>query len=87
MATEEEGVIIYGMVRKTALAVFLLTALIAPLAAQAPDAAAPEETAPETAAPAPPRSMIGSWEFSNADREKACTITFRNDNARVGKRV
>ena len=31
--------------------------------------------------------MAGSWEFSNADREKACTITFRNDNAKVGKRV
>jgi hypothetical protein len=82
MATEEEGVIICGMVRKAAVAVFLLTALIAPLAAQAPDA-----SAPETAPPAAPRSMVGSWEFSNADREKACTITFRNDNARVGKRV
>ena len=31
--------------------------------------------------------MPGSWEFSNADREKTCTITFRNDAARVGKRV
>ncbi len=29
----------------------------------------------------------GSWEFSNADREKTCTITFRNDAAKVGKRV
>jgi len=80
MATTEEGVIICGMVRNTTLAFLLLVAFAAPLAAQAPDAAAPEETAPETAAPAPPRSMIGSWEFSNADREKTCTITFRNDN-------
>ena len=87
MATTEEGVIICGMVRKAALAVFLLTAWIAPLAAQAPDASAPDTAAPETAAPAAPRSMVGSWEFSNADREKACTIIFRNDNARVGKRV
>ena len=87
MATTEEGVIICGMVRNTTLAFLLLVAFAAPLAAQAPDAAAPEETAPETAAPAPPRSMIGSWEFSNADREKTCTITFRNDAAKVGKRV
>lgn len=87
MATAEEGVIICGMVRNTTLAFLLLVALAAPIAAQAPDAAAPEATAPETAAPAPPRSMIGSWEFSNADREKTCTITFRNDNAKVGKRV
>ena len=87
MATTEEGVIICGMVRNTTLAFLLLVAFAAPLAAQAPDAAAPEETAPETAAPAPPRSMIGSWEFSNADREKPCTITFRNDAAKVGKRL
>ena len=87
MATAQEGVIICGMVRNAALAVVLLTALIAPLAAQAPDAAAPETAAPETVAPAPPRSMTGSWEFSNADREKTCTITFRNDAAKVGKRV
>ena len=87
MATEEEGVIICCMVHNTALAVLLLTAFIAPVAAQAPDAPAPEAMAPETAAPAAPRSMIGSWEFSNADREKTCTITFRNDNAKVGKRI
>ena len=87
MATAEEGVIICGMVRNTTLAFLLLVAIAAPLAAQAPDAAAPETVAPETVAPAPPRSMTGSWEFSNADREKTCTITFRNDNAKVGKRV
>ena len=75
------------MVRTATLACLLLTAFAAPLAAQAPDATAPEALAPETAAPAPPRSMIGSWEFSNADREKTCTIIFRNDNAKVGKRI
>ena len=31
--------------------------------------------------------MAGTWEFSNADREKTCTITFRNEAARVGKRI
>jgi hypothetical protein len=87
MATAQEGVIICGMVRNTTLAFLLLVATAAPLAAQAPNAAAPETVAPETVAPAPPRSMTGSWEFSNADREKTCTITFRNDAAKVGKRV
>jgi hypothetical protein len=62
-----------------------LTALASPLAAQAPDTTAP--AAPESAAAAPPRTMPGSWEFSNADREKTCMITFRNDAAKVGKRV
>ena len=90
MATEEEGVIISCMVRNATLAFLLSIALAAPLAAQAPDATTPDTeapAAPETAAPAAPRSMAGSWEFSNADREKTCTITFRNDNAKVGKRV
>jgi hypothetical protein len=31
--------------------------------------------------------MVGSWEFSTADREKMCTITFRADSAPAGKRV
>jgi hypothetical protein len=77
------------MVRDTALAFLLLTAFAAPLAAQAPgpDAPAPDATAPELAGPAPPRSMAGSWEFSNADREKTCTIIFRDSAAKVGKRV
>ena len=75
------------MIRHAAPALILLTALTAPLVAQAPDANAPAEVVTEPAPPAPPRSMTGSWEFSNADREKTCTITFRNDNAKVGKRV
>jgi hypothetical protein len=37
----------------------------------------PAEIVTEPAAPIVPRTMIGSWEFSNADREKICTITFR----------
>jgi hypothetical protein len=31
--------------------------------------------------------MVGSWEFSNADREKICTVTFRNEAGKVGKRL
>ena len=73
------------MVRTASLAVFLLTAFAAPLAAQPPDTTAPG--APELAGAPPPRTMPGSWEFSNADREKTCTITFRNESGKVGKRV
>jgi hypothetical protein len=71
------------MIRSIKLALALSLTLAAPLAAQTP---APEAPPEQSAAPVP-RTMVGSWEFSNADREKICTITFRNDAARVGKRV
>ena len=71
------------MLRSVTLALVLWTASAAPLFAQAPDSAAPP--APELAGA--PRTMAGSWEFSNADREKTCTITFRNDAVKVGRRV
>jgi protease inhibitor Inh len=29
----------------------------------------------------------GSWEFSNADRDKRCTVTFKTDPAPVGMRI
>ena len=31
--------------------------------------------------------MIGSWEFSNADRDKKCTATFSGDRTAVGFKV
>jgi len=31
--------------------------------------------------------MIGNWEFSNADRDRTCTATFRNDRAPSGFKV
>ena len=75
----------------------VLPALIALIAATAPVSAqtAPPVTEPqvrepavtEPSLPAVPRTMVGTWEFSNADREKLCVITFRNDAAKVGKRV
>lgn len=61
----------------------MLIALAVPAAAQepvqepAPEVTEPVEVVTEPAPPPTPRSMIGSWEFSNADREKVCTITFR----------
>jgi len=61
----------------------LSIAFAAPLAAQMRAPEAPAEQAP----PPAPRTMVGTWEFSNADREKICTITLRNESAKIGKRV
>ena len=33
------------------------------------------------------KEMIGSWEFSNADRDKKCTATFSGDRTTVGFKV
>jgi hypothetical protein len=35
------------------------------------------ERVTEPAAPPAARTMVGTWEFSNADRERVCTVTFR----------
>ena len=85
------------MTRVLPLALIVLMAAIAPLAAQAPDppVTEPQVTEPqvkepavtEPPLPAVPRTMVGTWEFSNADREKTCSITLRNESNRVGKRV
>jgi hypothetical protein len=71
------------MIRSVTMALILFVASAAPLLAQTPAPDAPPE---QSAGPAP-RTMVGSWEFSNADREKICSITFRNEAAKVGKRV
>ena len=77
------------MIRSLTLALALLTASAAPLFAQPadPPVTMPEPAVTEPQPPAAPRTMVGTWEFSNADREKTCSITFRNDSNRVGKRV
>jgi hypothetical protein len=86
------------MARRALLALTLLIACAAPLGAQpapqpdtnAPDPnteAQPSEGTPEPTPPPAPRTMIGSWEFSNADREKICTITFQADANKIGKRL
>lgn len=33
------------------------------------------------------KGLIGSWEFSNADRDKICTATFKADSTKVGFKV
>ena len=30
------------------------------------------------------KAMVGTWEFSNADRDKVCTVTFKSDRTTVG---
>src|SRR5664279_5903675 len=33
------------------------------------------------------KAVIGAWEFSNADRDKICTATFKSDPSKVGFKV
>jgi hypothetical protein len=33
------------------------------------------------------KAMIGTWEFSNADRDKICTVNFKTDSSPVGFRL
>jgi len=58
-----------------------LAVVLTALASHALAAAEPE--VPNEAATA----MIGSWEFSNADRDKRCTITFSTDPGKRGMKV
>ena len=77
------------MIRTLPVALIAILASAAPLfAQQAADAPVtmPEQVT-EPPAPSAPRTMVGTWEFSNADREKTCSVTFRNESNRVGKRV
>jgi hypothetical protein len=77
------------MFRGVPPAVVALIAFAAPLCAQAPppDANAPAAATGPAAPPSPPRTMVGNWELSNADREKICTVTFRAESSRAGKKV
>ncbi|HVY57834.1 MAG TPA: AprI/Inh family metalloprotease inhibitor [Xanthobacteraceae bacterium] len=33
------------------------------------------------------RSVLGTWEISNADRDKTCTVTFKNENGAGGLKL
>jgi len=33
------------------------------------------------------KSVLGDWEFSNADRDKICVVTFKADPAKIGYKV
>jgi hypothetical protein len=65
--------------RRIGLAAIVVAALVAGAHAQAPTPAALSDAA---------KAMItGTWEFSNADRDKRCTVTFRADAAAAGMRL
>ena len=63
-----------SLIRRAVIA-FGILGIIAAARAQAP----PSEAAKAMAS--------GTWEFSNADRDKRCTLTFRTDAAAAGMRV
>jgi hypothetical protein len=33
------------------------------------------------------KAMVGTWEFSNADRDKICTATFKSDSTKIGFKI
>src|ERR1700754_3974989 len=77
------------MIRVLTVALVVLMTSAATLFAQAADPPVTMREPPVTegSPPAAPRTMVGTWEFSNADREKTCSVTFRNEANRIGKRV
>ncbi|MEI9804033.1 MAG: AprI/Inh family metalloprotease inhibitor [Pseudolabrys sp.] len=61
--------------RRTLLFIALTASLIGPALAQS---AALGDSA---------KALIGTWEFSNADRDKTCSATFKSDPTKVGFKV
>ena len=54
---------------------------------QSPENATPQNSQPQNGAEDPANAVIGSWEFSNADRDKVCHITFRAEAVSGGRRL
>jgi hypothetical protein len=61
---------------RRAIPLILMASLTGPALAQAP---APMGDSA--------KALIGTWEFSNADRDKICSATFKGDSTRVGFKV
>jgi Protease inhibitor Inh len=68
------------------LRVVLITAAAICAAGDALAQAPPPSASPPVIGEAA-RKLIGSWEFSNADRDKKCTATFSADRTTVGFKV
>jgi len=63
------------MIRRSLIVVLALAGIVTGTSAQTP---IPDEV----------KAMAdGTWEFSNADRDKRCTLTFRTDAAAAGMRI
>jgi hypothetical protein len=54
---------------------------------QSPENATPQNPQSQNGAEDAASAVIGSWEFSNADRDKICHITFRAESVSGGRRV
>jgi hypothetical protein len=54
---------------------------------QSPEDATPQNPQPQNGADDAANAVIGSWEFSNADRDKVCHITFRAETVSGGRRL
>jgi hypothetical protein len=54
---------------------------------QSPEGATPQNPPPPNGAEDAASDVIGSWEFSDADRDKVCHITFRAEAASNGRRL
>jgi hypothetical protein len=80
-----------GMIRRARRALAArrgLAALIglAAIAGAAADALAQAPAAPPALSDAA-KAMLGSWEFSNAERDKTCMISFKLDSAGSGRAI
>src|SRR5476649_1523288 len=62
--------------RRALLLIGLTASLIGPALAQTP---APMGDSA--------KALIGTWEFSNADRDKICSATFKSDSTKVGFKI
>jgi hypothetical protein len=67
----------------TSMSVIAARVMALIMAGMALTAAAAAQTAVNEAA----QAMVGSWEFSNADRDKRCTLTFRTDAGPAGMKL
>jgi hypothetical protein len=70
--------------RRAFLLIALTAGLIGPALAQTP---APQSTSQSTNLGDSAKALIGTWEFSNADRDKICSATFKSDSTKVGFKV
>ena len=80
METESERLIMAVVASRSLIGLAAASALVGLVALATP---APAQQGPSDAA----KAMVGSWEFSNADRDKRCTITFRTDHGGPGMKV
>ena len=84
-----------GMIRRARRAIAARRGLAGLIALAAITGAARDALAQAPAAPpAPPgvisdatKAMLGSWEFSNAERDKTCMINFKLDSVGAGRAV